>query len=151
MFAINHAATALIIKRRFPAAPMIWLLVCVQVMEPSMGTVIRQNMGFGDTTFHVEKFRLLHGFEMRTRRLTCDSHETQVRLTCHPEISVVLRNYCMGDVKPSFISDFVKSVDAVIRVGFAAPLEVGLERIPDSRGRVDISASVSLLASVRCG
>lgn len=33
MFAINHAATALLIKRKFPAAPMIWLLICVQLME----------------------------------------------------------------------------------------------------------------------
>jgi hypothetical protein len=33
MFAINHAATALIIKRRFPAAPMVLLLISVQLME----------------------------------------------------------------------------------------------------------------------
>ena len=33
MFAINHAATALIVKRRFPAAPMVWLLISVQLME----------------------------------------------------------------------------------------------------------------------
>ena len=33
MFAINHAATALIVKRRFPTAPMIWLLISVQLME----------------------------------------------------------------------------------------------------------------------
>ena len=33
MFAINHAATALIVKRRFPAAPMIGLLISVQLME----------------------------------------------------------------------------------------------------------------------
>jgi len=33
MFAINHAATALIIQRKFPAAPMIWLLISVQLME----------------------------------------------------------------------------------------------------------------------
>jgi hypothetical protein len=32
MFAINHAATALIIRRRFPA-PMVWLLISVQLME----------------------------------------------------------------------------------------------------------------------
>ena len=42
----------------------------------------------------------------------------------------------------------MKSVDAVTRVGFAEPLEVGLERIPGSRGRVDIPAPVSLLANV---
>ncbi len=33
MFAINHAATALLIKRRFPGQPMIWLLFSVQAME----------------------------------------------------------------------------------------------------------------------
>ena len=33
MFAINHAATALLIKRRFPRQPIIWLLLSVQLME----------------------------------------------------------------------------------------------------------------------
>ena len=33
MFAINHAATALIIKRKFPAARMFWLLISVQLVE----------------------------------------------------------------------------------------------------------------------
>jgi hypothetical protein len=33
MFAINHAATALLIKRRFPAVPMLWLLLSVQLVE----------------------------------------------------------------------------------------------------------------------
>lgn len=33
MFAINHAATALIIKKRFPTAPMIWILLSVQFVE----------------------------------------------------------------------------------------------------------------------
>ena len=33
MFAINHAATALLLKRRFPRAPLGWLLVSVQAME----------------------------------------------------------------------------------------------------------------------
>lgn len=33
MFAINHAATALLIKRRFPRAPIVWLLLSVQLME----------------------------------------------------------------------------------------------------------------------
>jgi hypothetical protein len=33
MFAINHAATALIIKRKFPATPMVWILLSVQLME----------------------------------------------------------------------------------------------------------------------
>lgn len=33
MFAISHAATALAIKRRFPEAPMGWLLVSVQLPE----------------------------------------------------------------------------------------------------------------------
>ena len=33
MFAINHAATALVIKKRFPTVPMIWLLLSVQLVE----------------------------------------------------------------------------------------------------------------------
>ena len=33
MFAINHAATALIIKREFIHVPMVWLLISVQLME----------------------------------------------------------------------------------------------------------------------
>lgn len=33
MFAINHAATALLIKRRFDRQPMVWLLLSVQIME----------------------------------------------------------------------------------------------------------------------
>jgi len=33
MFAINHAATALIIKKRFPNVPLAWLLISVQFVE----------------------------------------------------------------------------------------------------------------------
>lgn len=33
MYAINHAATALLLKKRFPAAGMIWLLIAVQFIE----------------------------------------------------------------------------------------------------------------------
>jgi hypothetical protein len=33
MFAIGHAATALLVKRRFPQAPMVRLLLSVQLME----------------------------------------------------------------------------------------------------------------------
>ena len=33
MFAINHAATALVIKKRYPAVPLVWLLVSVQFVE----------------------------------------------------------------------------------------------------------------------
>jgi membrane-bound metal-dependent hydrolase YbcI (DUF457 family) len=33
MFAINHAATALIIKKEFGGVPIIWLLISVQFME----------------------------------------------------------------------------------------------------------------------
>ena len=33
MFAINHAATALIIKSQFTEVPIIWLLISVQFME----------------------------------------------------------------------------------------------------------------------
>lgn len=33
MFAINHAATALIIKKRYPKVPLVWLLLSVQFVE----------------------------------------------------------------------------------------------------------------------
>ncbi|MEW6511964.1 MAG: hypothetical protein AB1428_13515 [Bacteroidota bacterium] len=33
MYAINHAATALLLKRKFPTAKMIWLLISVQLIE----------------------------------------------------------------------------------------------------------------------
>jgi membrane-bound metal-dependent hydrolase YbcI (DUF457 family) len=33
MFAINHAATALVVKRKYPQAPMVLLLISVQMME----------------------------------------------------------------------------------------------------------------------
>lgn len=33
MFAIDHAATALLIKRKFPQTPLLWLLLSVQLME----------------------------------------------------------------------------------------------------------------------
>jgi hypothetical protein len=33
VFAINHAATSLLVKRRHPQAPMLWLLLSVQLME----------------------------------------------------------------------------------------------------------------------
>src|SRR6476661_1987361 len=33
MFAADHAATALVIKRRFPSAPLVPILVSVQAME----------------------------------------------------------------------------------------------------------------------
>jgi hypothetical protein len=33
LFAINHAAAALAVKRRYPAAPLVWLLISVQLSE----------------------------------------------------------------------------------------------------------------------
>lgn len=33
MFAINHAAAALAVKRRFPTVPLVWLLLSVQLSE----------------------------------------------------------------------------------------------------------------------
>lgn len=33
MFAINHAATALVIKKMYGTVPMVWILISVQVME----------------------------------------------------------------------------------------------------------------------
>lgn len=33
MFAINHAATALLVKKRYPTASLVWVLLSVQLME----------------------------------------------------------------------------------------------------------------------
>ena len=33
MFAINHAATALVIKKYYPKTPLVWLLLSVQIVE----------------------------------------------------------------------------------------------------------------------
>src|SRR5438045_4919716 len=33
MFAVDHAATALLVKRRYPAAPLVPILISVQAME----------------------------------------------------------------------------------------------------------------------
>ena len=33
MFAVDHAATALLLRRRYPSLPMVPLLIAVQAME----------------------------------------------------------------------------------------------------------------------
>jgi hypothetical protein len=33
VYAINHAATALLVKKKYPETPMVWLLISVQLME----------------------------------------------------------------------------------------------------------------------
>ncbi len=48
MFAIDHAATALLVKRRFPSAPMMPLLLSVQAME--LAWVILNYLGIERTT-----------------------------------------------------------------------------------------------------
>ncbi len=48
MFAIDHAATALLVKRRFPSAPMMPLLLSVQAME--LAWVILNYLGVERTT-----------------------------------------------------------------------------------------------------
>src|SRR5512143_1850765 len=48
MFAVDHAATALLIKRRFPTVPMAPLLVSVQAME--LGWVGLNYLGIERTT-----------------------------------------------------------------------------------------------------
>lgn len=48
MFAINHAATALIIKKEFANVPIIWLLISVQFME--MVWVLLNFLGIERTT-----------------------------------------------------------------------------------------------------
>ena len=52
MFAINHAATALIIKSQFTEVPIIWLLISVQFME--MGWVVLNLLGIEKTTTEKE-------------------------------------------------------------------------------------------------
>jgi membrane-bound metal-dependent hydrolase YbcI (DUF457 family) len=52
MFAINHAATALIIKTEFPEVPIIWLLISVQIME--IWWVILNFLGIEKTTTEKE-------------------------------------------------------------------------------------------------
>lgn len=48
MFAINHAATALLLKRRYPSAPLVPLLLSVQAME--FAWVLLNYMGVERTT-----------------------------------------------------------------------------------------------------
>ncbi len=48
MFAINHAATALLVKRKYPSVSMIWLLLSVQLME--LLRVAFNYLGFEKTT-----------------------------------------------------------------------------------------------------
>lgn len=48
MFAINHAATALLIKKKYPHQPMLWLLLSVQLME--LLWVALNILGFERTT-----------------------------------------------------------------------------------------------------
>jgi len=52
MFAINHAATALIIKSEFTGVPIIWLLISVQFME--MWWVVLNFLGIEKTTTEKE-------------------------------------------------------------------------------------------------
>ena len=52
MFAINHAATALIIKNEFTDVPIIWLLISVQFME--MWWVVLNLLGIEKTTTEKE-------------------------------------------------------------------------------------------------
>jgi len=52
MFAINHAATALIIKKEFINVPIIWLLISVQFME--MLWIILNSLGVERTTTEKE-------------------------------------------------------------------------------------------------
>jgi len=48
VFAINHAATALLVKRKYPQAPILWLLLSVQLME--FFWVILNYLGLEKTT-----------------------------------------------------------------------------------------------------
>ena len=48
MFAVDHAATALLLKRRHPSVPMVWLLLSVQAME--LAWVVLNYLGIERTT-----------------------------------------------------------------------------------------------------
>jgi hypothetical protein len=48
MFAIDHAATALLVKRRYPAVPLAPLLIAVQAME--LAWVVLNYLGVERTT-----------------------------------------------------------------------------------------------------
>jgi hypothetical protein len=48
MFAINHAATALVVKKMYGTVPMIWILISVQIME--MLWVLLNFLGLERTT-----------------------------------------------------------------------------------------------------
>ena len=52
MFAINHASTALIIKKEFVDVPIIWLLIFVQFME--MVWIVLNFLGIERTTTEKE-------------------------------------------------------------------------------------------------
>jgi hypothetical protein len=59
----------------------------------------------------------------------------------------VLRNYCIRDVKSSFISDFIKSVDVVIRMEFAGLLRLFRSVFHVAADALTFLRLVSLLAS----
>jgi hypothetical protein len=48
MFAVDHAATALLLRRRYPSVPMGWLLLSVQAME--LAWVVLNYLGIERTT-----------------------------------------------------------------------------------------------------
>src|SRR5262245_10279409 len=48
MFAVNHAATALVVKRRYPTVPMLPILISVQAME--LAWVALNYLGVEQTT-----------------------------------------------------------------------------------------------------
>ena len=56
MYAINHAATALLLKKKQPAAPMWLLLLSVQLVE--VFWVILSYFGFEHTSFSQGKLHL---------------------------------------------------------------------------------------------
>jgi hypothetical protein len=72
MFAIDHAATALLVKRRFPSATMTSLLVSVQAME--LAWVTLNYLGIERTTTE-SRFAVLLIYISRT----CPTHTRSSR------------------------------------------------------------------------
>jgi hypothetical protein len=52
MFAVNHAATTLLLKKRWPDVPLVWLLLSVQILE--IGWVLLNVLGVERTTTEAE-------------------------------------------------------------------------------------------------
>lgn len=63
MYAINHAATALIIKRKYPDAPIAWILISTQVVEllwVALNVVGVEKIKVKDNVIHLDNLPFSH-------------------------------------------------------------------------------------------